>query len=782
MLRSCFFIFIFTLIFAPLALGSVEQWSLTIIESLCLMAVAIFFIYASRKKEFFLYEIPGILPLVCIWVYFILQIVPLPAFIVEIISPMTYQIYSDTVGIVEHISWISLSINKKETFLQFLKFTGYLAFYILTIQLLTEKELLKKTVYIIVFFSSALAIFSLIQHLSGTTKIYWFRETFGASPFGPFVNRNHYAGFMGMLFPIAFGLFLAAKPKFSSKTIFQKIKEFLKEKKNNMYILIGLGAVIIAFSIFLTLSRGGIISLSLSMLFFTAMLLMKKATRKRQGLIILIICLIVIFVSWFGWDPIISRFEKILTTEGNIADLRVQMWLDSLQIIKDFPLTGTGFGTFIDIYPKYASIKEEIIIEHAHNDYIELLTNGGIIAFLLSGWFVFAVIFKSYRSFSQRRDSYAIYLYIGGITGCISILLHSFTDFNFQIGANGLYFFFLMGLIVSLANTRLHSGLGKTYLKPVNFKTYKMLPILVSFAFLFVTISNLGILIGSYYYSFIKDLRLEKVSRNDLIEVKEMALKASLIDPLESAYIYSAANVDILLKDIESAKKYYINALKLNPLNGEYVQRLGLLLHADDKGIAERMLKTGILSEPTNDSMYKTYAAWLISEGRKDEAFINLNIALSISPNKTSDYITFMTLNGLNDDDIQSTLPMKSVSYIAFADYLINAGNEKKAEEAYAVVLQISKNPKEDKAIYFQKIYNFYFERERYEEALNAAQQAKILFPSNAGFRNSAGFTYEKLGMLDMAVKEYNEALMLDKGNKQAKKRLKILTETERIN
>lgn len=782
MLPSTFLIFILTLIFAPLALGSVEQWSLTLLEGLSLLALSIFLIKTSINKDSSLYEIPGILPLLCLWVYFIFQLVPLPAYMVKIIFPMTYQIYSDTVGIVEPISWISLSINKKETFLEFLRFTGYLAFYILTIQLLTEKELLKKTVYIIVFFSSALAIFALIQYLSGTTKIYWFRQTFGASPFGPFVNRNHYAGFMGMIFPLALGLFLALKPKFSNKTILHKIKEFFSEKKNNMYILIGLSTVIIAFTIFLSLSRGGIMSLSLSMLFFTAVLMMKKTRRKREGLIILIISLIIIFVSWFGWDPIISRFEKIITTEGTIAELRLQMWLDSLQIIKDFPLTGTGFGTFIDIYPKYASIKEELIIEHAHNDYIELLTNGGIIAFLLWGWFIFAVILKSYKSFIQRHDSFSIYLYLGSVAGCIYILLHSFADFNLQIGSNGLYFFFLMGLIVSSANTRLHSGLGKTYLKPVNFKAYKILPLIASLLFIFITFSNLSILIGSYYHSFIKDLRLDRVSKDDLMDAKKMALKASSFNPFEPEYLYFAGNIDILLKDNESAKKYYLNALKLTPLYGEYSQRLGLILDDENKEIAERMLKAGILSEPTNDSMYKTYAEWLLSENRKDEALINLNMALSIAPNKTGEYINFMSLNGLDEKDIQSTLPMKSVSYMAFADYLINSGNEKKAEEAYAVILQISKEPKEAKAGYFQKIFNFYFERQRYENALNVAQQAKIHFPTNAGFRNFSGTVYEKLGMLDMAAKEYREALMLDKGNKAAKKRLKILMEQERIN
>lgn len=777
MLHSSYIIFISILVFAPLAFGSVAQWSLTILEGLSLCALVVFLIGNSRTKDGIFYEVPGILPLLCLWSYFVIQIIPLPSYIVRLISPETYKLYAETVGIMETAAWMSLSVHKKETLLELLRLTGYFAFYILTIQLLANRALLKKTVNIIVIFSSVLAIYALLQYLSGANKIYWFRETYGASPFGPFVNRNHYAGFMEMLFPVALALFLAMKPKFSYSGLRERLLEFLKEKRTNMHILFGLGAVIIAFSIFLSLSRGGIISLSLSMLFFSALLLTKKTRRNRMGIMILIMGLIVTSVSWFGWEPILARFERLLNVEGNIADLRAQIWMDSFQIISSFPVTGTGFGTFIDIYPKYATLTDEIIIQHAHNDYIELLTNGGVIAFLLAGWFVFTVIFKSFKMFLRRRDSYSVYLYIGAITGIIAVLLHGFTDFNFQIGSNGLYFFFLMGLLVSLANTRFKNGLDNTYLKPVKNPAYKIVPFFASAMLLFVMTANLGIIIGQHYYSYIKDLRLDRVGREDLIEVKGMALKASIFDPLESGYSYSAANVDILLNNPESAKKYYLTALKLNILNGEYAQKLGLAYASEDVILTERLLKAGISSEPTNHTLYKTYAEWLQSENRRDESIMNIKKAVSISPNTTAEYINLMLSWGFRDEDIMQSLPERVVPYITFADYLLDSGSEKQAEDAYLKALLLSTDPKEAKPSYFHKVYNFYFKLERYEDALKVAQQAKTLFPLNGGFRNSAGIAYEKLNMPEMAANEYKEALQLEPANKHARIRLKSLTE-----
>lgn len=777
MYLNSFRIFLFILIFTPLAFGTVQQWSLTIMECLSTGALFIFFLSLACKKEYTIYEVPGIVPLLCLWAYFALQIIPLPSFLVRFISPETYKIYAETIGIVETVTWMSLSVHKKATLLELLRFTGYIAFYVLTVQLLTKKDLLKKTVSVVIIFSSLLAFYALIQHFFGSSnKIYWFRETYGASPFGPFVNRNHYAGFMEMLFPVALGVFLSLKPRVSHLSFRERLSAFFKEKKTNPYLLIGLGCIIMASSVFMSLSRGGIISLSLSMLCFSALLLMKKTKRKRGAVTILIMTLIVISVGWFGWEPILNRFEKIMNVQGNVTDLRIVFWKDAIQIINNFPVTGTGFGTFVDIFPKYATLTDEIIIQHAHNDYIELLTNGGILAFLLAGWFIITVMLRSFRSFQRRKDSYSIYLYIGSITGIISILFHSFTDFNLQIGSNGLYFFFLMGLMVSSANTRLQNGLNETNLHPVKL-SYRIIPAIAAVLFILVLIANLGIIIGNHYYSYIRDLRLDRINREDLIDVRDMAFRASLFDPLEARYSHGIANTNMLAGDIKPAKEYYLKALKLNILNGEYAQRLGLAYASEDKAITERLLKAGIASEPTNHSMYKTYAAWLLSAGRKDEALMNINTALSISHGRTSEYITFMVLSGLSDDNIRASLPKRIIPYMAFADYLLNSGNEKEAEEAYLQALRFAGSEKVIKVSYFYKVYEYYSKNKRFEDALNVMLQAKNLLPENAGIRYTAGAVYEKLGMPDMAINEYKEALILDPYNKNAKKRLNALTE-----
>ena len=178
-------------------------------------------------------------------------------------------------------------------------------------------------------------------------------------------------------------------------------------------------------------------------------------------MILALFSLVLLSVGWFGWDPIFERFNRIRNPAGEITESRIPRWKDSLEITRDYPVTGTGFGTFADAYKGYQISEVGKVVTHAHNDYIELAIEGGLIAVGLVTWFVIS-IFGTYRRFLKRRDSYCIYLYLGGLAGLASILFHSITDFNLHIGANGLYFFLICALCVSAAHTRIRSGPGTT--------------------------------------------------------------------------------------------------------------------------------------------------------------------------------------------------------------------------------------------------------------------------------------------------------------------------------
>lgn len=779
MLNIIFSLFIGLLIFSPLAFGTVETWSISLMEAGTFFALFLLLFDKIRQKETSLYEIPGIIPLLCFLVYILLQLIPLPSGIIAIISPETYNLYQTTQSFEKPIQWMSLSINQKATMAEFFRILCYGAFYILTVQILTDRKLLKRVITVLVVFASVLSLFGILQHILSNNKIFWLRElTMGGTPFGPYVNRNHYAGLMEMLFPLVLGLFLYYKPHVSYKSFREKITELFNLQSTNIYILLGFAGVLIGTSVFLTLSRSGIVSLCLSMALFGFMVMMKGMSRKRGVIIMIVFLLIALSVGWFGWDPIFDRFEKIMNAQGDISEQRLQLWSDSRHIIGDYPATGTGFGTYINIYPRYRTISGDAIADHAHNDYIELLSNGGVIAFLILLWFILTVLYKSFKTSGKRRELYSIYIFLGCIAGIISLLMHSTTDFNLHIGANGLYFVFLFGLAVSAANTRLREGLNKTYLckKPFPIK----LMIVVTAGLLFINIIfNSGVIVGKMHFLSIKDVPFSKSSTQDLVAMRERAYAASRFDPLEAQYHYAIANIERLLKHHDEALYHYKVAVYRNPVNGEYLQRLGLVLsemNTLDK--AEQLLQAGITYDASNPERYKRYALWLLARGEREQGTMIMRQAISMEPQKTKEYITIMVLTGLSDEVILDALPERVEPHLHFADYLYEIGKKDRAEHEYMYALQYMQYEDPVSPAYFYKVYRYFMGKGRYDDALKIMRKAVQFLPEHVGIRLTMGALYEKLGIPYRALEEYKKALDLDPNNEEAKRRIKKLSRT----
>ncbi|HXW69322.1 MAG TPA: O-antigen ligase family protein, partial [Dissulfurispiraceae bacterium] len=768
----------------PLAFGTVERWSLTIMECLCVLALLIFLVDSSKlkaqgSKQSVLYEIPGIVPLLCLWAYHVIQIIPLPPDLVKLVSPETHALYESTIGLTGPLGWISLSLNKKETLQEILRMTAYGAFYIVTIQLLTKKELLKKTVAIVTILASAMAFQGILQHFINNHKLLWLREVPQGSyfPFGPFVNRNHYAGFMEMLFPVAFGAFLAYKPG-GYTSLRQKLLE-AADKRANIYILLGFASVLIAVSIFLSLSRGGILSWFISMMILGLMVILTRKNDKMGMIIVVVVALIMLSVTWFGWDSIFNRFEQIRNIASVEADARLNIWKDTTEIIRDFPVTGTGFGSFVSIYPKYQTVITEGGIDHAHNDYIELLTDGGIIAFVLTSWFLLEVFWKSYKSFRLRKETYSIYLYLGSLTGLIAILIHSLTDFNLHIASNGLYFFFLSGLAVSTANTRLRDSLNCTYLNPLHFASKRLM--LVSAAIVLITtfVLNAGFIAGDFVFAATQDSRISAdTDRKQKRIISDVMGKASLFDPLEASYYYKKADTEMLMSNLKAAMPLYLQALKLDPVNGEYLQRIGLAYSdADDPGKADKLMQAAIACDRLSPVRYENYVSWLFNRNRKEDAMKTIKTALSLFPDITADFLTLMPRDGLSSEEILSVLPARVAPYIAFGEYLCNTGKEDKAEDIYMRAFGFMSNETGIDPNWFYKVVQYYTKKGLNEKALTIIQQAKTYLPKDAGISLRAAELCEQMGMRDRAIQEYEDVLAIEPVNIDVRRRLDKLQE-----
>lgn len=769
--RTAYRLFVAVLIFSPLAFGTVETWSLAVMEFLALLSLFVFFARTAKKENPSLHEIPGIIPLMLFLLFLIFQVVPLPALILRIIAPANHAAYRDISFNGEPV-WVSLSIHRKATVVEFFRYAAYAATYILTVQLLSRKERIKKTIAVLLLLGVAVSFFGMLQHLVPNKKIYWFRElSLGGTPFGPFVNRNHYAGFMGMLFPLAFSLFLYFRPVLRQEPLRQKLVNFFSHPMTNIYAFLGFASLLMATSVFLSLSRGGIASMSMA-LALLGLLLNRKIRQSRMRLLFILSSVVILYaVGWFGWEPVFERFRAVRNVQGDISDLRLDLWKDSLAIIKDFSLLGAGFGSFLHVYPTYRTITSEGIADHAHNDYIELMTDGGLVGTLLFAWFIGAVIIRSYRTFQARRDPFSIHLFAGGLAGICGLMLHSFTDFNLHIGSNGLYFFFLLGLLVAASHVNMKEERVGTRLRSVTIPLTLSALIVCSLAFLSLAF-NAGQMLSRLYVSEVQHAGPLSTSSEDIAVLRENLKRAVLLDPLEADYHYRLAGTEFLI-DKEEALRQYRRSVRLNPVNAEHLQSLGMALSEGGRTEdAEKFLRLGVVRDRTNPVIYKRYASWLTMQERGEEGLPYFRKALLLEPGKTREYITSLVLLGYRDDDIGRIIPEQVDACLAFADYLAKTGKDAMAADIFMKVLVLASQEKNPGPSPFFRASDFFLSRGMKEDAVRALEKAVALMPDSVQARLRLAEALEKAGLKERARPEYERVLELDPGNTAVRKRL----------
>jgi O-antigen ligase len=166
--------------------------------------------------------------------------------------------------------------------------------------------------------------------------------------------------------------------------------------------------------------------------------------RRFSRTLLFILALAVVWAAWLGLDVVIGRFF----TAVDDFKLRPMVWKDTFRIFKDFPLLGTGLGTFTQIFPMYQSFHMEAIITHAENDFLQLASETGLLgaAVLLSIFIYF--IFKAFSTMGSLAFSPKKYLATGILVAILGLMLFSLMERNIQVTANAFLFVFIVVLLL----------------------------------------------------------------------------------------------------------------------------------------------------------------------------------------------------------------------------------------------------------------------------------------------------------------------------------------------
>jgi O-antigen ligase len=305
----------------------------------------------------------------------------------------------------------------------------------------------KLLVWFIMIFSFSVAIFGILQQLTFNGRLYWFREMhYGGLPFGPYVNRNHYAGFADLTIPFAL------------------VPLILGKVRRERLFVVAIFTVVPIVALLLAASRGGIISFGVQLLVLAVWLAVRRAARLQALIGLGVVALALLMVSWLGARHLLERFSATQASEVTTSK-RASMARGTLHIFLDRAVFGTGLGTLQMVYPRYETLYDGKVVNHSHNDYLEALAETGVIGGLVCFWFWLAWARGAYQALRRAPMDFATALQLSGFLGVVGFLAHSFVDFNLHIPANALFFFF--SAAISAADLRGFSPASRAEQVPV---------------------------------------------------------------------------------------------------------------------------------------------------------------------------------------------------------------------------------------------------------------------------------------------------------------------------
>jgi multisubunit Na+/H+ antiporter MnhB subunit len=463
----------------PWAFGGVEIWAYRSAALLVALAVGT----ALLKRGF-----PALgqarsrwlLPALLLAAWALVQVVPLPSFAIRVLSPVAHATYEahfpgypgsssdeivdaleeDALARVPEASgaaapepgafrmepagrwsgWRTISVRPQATYERLLWYLALLGAFLLACDRVRDADRARHYRSAMLLTFVGLALFGLVQAASWNGKIFWVRAIGeGRAPFGPYANFVHFAGLMELAVPWLAGYAWMKFRHPEGETLWRSIAP------------IALGGAVLC--VIAGLSAPSKASAGLMAATTTTVLVVGAASFLRSrgnlswrtGMAVVALILIV----WTGvglllvHTPLGDRVRTFIEQRGGslIDEVdRVDAWKTGLRIVADYPVTGVGFGAFPEVFPRYMSKGEYSFWAQLHNDWLEVVVDGGVIAALLLLWLCYGFWSRALRRVRPARGHRVDMETLGLVLGVLSLTVHAVLDFNHQIPATALMF------------------------------------------------------------------------------------------------------------------------------------------------------------------------------------------------------------------------------------------------------------------------------------------------------------------------------------------------------
>jgi O-antigen ligase len=149
-------------------------------------------------------------------------------------------------------------------------------------------------------------------------------------------------------------------------------------------------------------------------------------------------------------DKLILRFAQIASVEGLTAEGRINLWAATIPLIRAYPFFGCGLGGYETAFMRFKVFEPLLTDDFAHNDYLQLLAELGVVGFAIGATLAFSVVRTAVRRAVRSADPGARYFAVACAGALAAILLHSLADFNLYIPANAMLLAWIAGMTAGL--------------------------------------------------------------------------------------------------------------------------------------------------------------------------------------------------------------------------------------------------------------------------------------------------------------------------------------------
>ena len=435
------------------------MWAYSLLNLLVLTAALVWVAGDLRGGEFSWVRTPGDLPVLCFFLLVGMQMVPVPLSVMEWISPRAAGVWGALFQVVGgDAGWKPLSLVVHATRMAWVQGIVFVLVFQLTAQVFGKREHVIRLTRVLIILGACLALYGLFENLSGHDHILWWKHQWQRGSFrvcGTFINPDHFGFYLNLIIPLALGYIYRARFRPGEQDASRETKPLLSRlvdlavdpgaKAQKTGLLVFFTAIMMAVCV-LTGSRAAILAMGGSFALMAGLVWLRTRRRGFAVLLLGAVALAGIYGAQIGLAPVIQRWQHMEKFQLD-RDARWIFWGQGLQMVRDYPVTGTGLGTTEDVLPAYPpKDKPYHFTDHLHNDWLEIMVETGILGFLcvLGGYiglFVFLV-----KRWLHTSSTLTMGITLGAVGALTAAGIHSLLDFSLHMPANGVTLAAILGL------------------------------------------------------------------------------------------------------------------------------------------------------------------------------------------------------------------------------------------------------------------------------------------------------------------------------------------------